>query len=105
MNQEQLLAELRETNLAYLMLARQMLRDDRHAALYRLGIGEDVADLLESLTAAQVSKMARSNMLLCRFRCDDRIILEMLCGYGKERMMGDGHAAILLAGRPAEVMS
>jgi flagellar transcriptional activator FlhD len=101
MKPEPLLEEIRETNLTYLMLAQQMLRVDRHTAMYRLGIGQDVADLLAALTSAQVSKMASSNSLLCRIRCDDRVILEMLSGYGKARMLGEAHAAILLAGQPA----
>ena len=44
MNTNTMHDEIRELNLAYLMLAQQMLRDDRAAAIYRLGIGEEVAD-------------------------------------------------------------
>ena len=44
-------AEIRELNLAYLMLAQQMLREDRAAAIYRLGVGEDVAGMLEGLSS------------------------------------------------------
>ena len=105
MKSDQLLAEVREANLTYLMLAQQMLREDRHAAMYRLSIGADVADLLLSLTAAQVSKMASSTALLFRFRCDDRVILEMLSGYGKQRFMAESHAAILLSGQTAEAIA
>ena len=47
--------EIRELNLAYLMLTQHMLRDDRAAAIYRLGIGEEVADMLEGLSSAQDS--------------------------------------------------
>ena len=105
MKTSQLLDEIRELNIAYLLLAQQMLREDRPAAMYRLGIGADVADLLESLTAAQISRMAASSTLLCRFRCDDRPILEMLSGYGKQRLLGSSHAAILIAGQPVATMS
>jgi len=100
MKSAQLLEEIRETNLTYLLLAQQMLRDDRDAAMYRLGISPDVADILDNLTPAQVTRMAMSNTLLCRFRCDDRSILGMLSGYGDKgrRLMGPSHAAILMAG-------
>ncbi|MFN4064845.1 MAG: flagellar transcriptional regulator FlhD, partial [Parazoarcus communis] len=40
-------AEIRELNLAYLMLAQQMLRGDRETALFRLGLSKDVADFIE----------------------------------------------------------
>ena len=45
-------AEIRELNLAYLMLAQQMLRSDRATALFRLGIGDELADVIESMSAA-----------------------------------------------------
>ena len=47
MNSEQILAEIREANLSYLMLAQNLIRADRDQALYRLGISEDSADLVE----------------------------------------------------------
>lgn len=63
--------EIRELNLAYLMLAQQMLRDDRATALFRLGIGEAFADLIESMSAAKLVRMASSPTLLPCFRFDD----------------------------------
>ncbi|MBS0347143.1 MAG: flagellar transcriptional regulator FlhD [Proteobacteria bacterium] len=94
--------EIRELNLAYLMLAQQMLREDRAAALYRLGIGEDVAAILEGLSAAQVLRMASSNMLLCQFRFNDTMLVDLLSSHGRERGTAHLHAAILAAGRPVE---
>lgn len=105
MKPTQMLDEIRELNIAYLLLSQQMLREDPEAAMYRLGIGADVADLLTKLTAAQISRMAASSTLLCRFRCDDRPILEMLSGYGKERLLGSSHAAILMAAQPMASMA
>ena len=43
---EQLLNEIRETNLAYLMLAQRMIREDRAQALFRLGLSDETADLI-----------------------------------------------------------
>lgn len=94
--------EIRELNLAYLMLAQQMLREDRAAALYRLGIGEDVAAILEGLSAAQVLRMASSNMLLCQFRFNDTMLVDLMSSHGRERGTAHLHAAILAAGRPVE---
>lgn len=97
--------EVREANLSYLMLAQQMLREDREAAMFRLGISEDLAATLESLTTSQVLKMATSNMLLFRFRFEDHLILGMLNGYTKDKTMTASHAAILMSGERAMAMA
>ena len=44
MTADQILAEIREANLSYLMLAQSLIRADREQALYRLGISEETAD-------------------------------------------------------------
>jgi flagellar transcriptional activator FlhD len=105
MGTDQMLAEIKEVNLTYMMLAQQMLREDKVAAMYRLGISQEVAGIVESLTSGQLLKMVASNMLLCRFRFDDRLIVEMLTSHSKDREMSKSHAAILMAGQPAEAMA
>ena len=44
MNADQILTEIREANLSYLMLAQSLIRTDREQALFRLGITEESAD-------------------------------------------------------------
>jgi flagellar transcriptional activator FlhD len=90
--------EIREANLSYLMLAQQMLREDKEAAMFRLGVSDELADTLLALSTSQVLKMATSNMLLFRFRFDERLVLGMLNGYTKDRSMLPSHAAILMSG-------
>lgn len=68
MTNEQILNEIRETNLSYLMLAQNLIRTDREQALFRLGLSEEAADRLASLTPAQVLKIASGNTLVCRMR-------------------------------------
>ena len=72
MNEDRILAEIRETNLSYLILAQSLIRTDRVQALYRLGLSEEVADLLDQLSPAQMMRIAQGNMLLCRFRFEYR---------------------------------
>lgn len=99
MNIEQLKEEIRDTNLSYLMLAQQMIRQDRPQALFRLGISEEVATIIEKLTSAQLLKMAAANMLMCRFRFDDEVVWNLLASHSKDRAVGAGiHASILMAG-------
>ena len=102
MQTEQLASEIRELNLSYMLLAKQMLQEDRAAAMYRLGISREVADIVENLSAAQILKMAASNLLLCRFRLDDRVVLEMVTSHSRAADMSPAHAAILMAARPME---
>ena len=92
-----LLNEIRDLNLGYLMLAQQMVREDRDAAMFRLGVSEEVADMIESLSPAQVLKMASANMMLCRLRFDDRVLLGLLSSHGRDASTSHLHATILAA--------
>jgi flagellar transcriptional activator FlhD len=105
MTSEQILAEIREANLSYLMLAQSLIRTDMEQALYRLGVSEETAQLIGTLSPAQMMKVAGGNTLLCRFRMDDDMVWNLLTNHGKGAA-NDGmsrlHASILLAGRHAE---
>ncbi len=105
MNSAQLHEEIKEANLSYMLLAKQMIQEDKAASLFRLGISEEMADLIAGLSPAQLLKMASSNMLLCRFRLDEKLLLNMVTDYSKDRMMSQAHAAILMAARPAEALA
>ncbi len=95
-------AEMKDLNLAYLLLAQQMLREDRGTAIFRLGVSEEVADLIGGLTPAQIVKMAGANMLLCRFRFDDQMLLNLLGSHDRDPAMAHLHATIVAAGKPVE---
>jgi flagellar transcriptional activator FlhD len=105
MTSDQILAEIREANLSYLMLAQSLVRIDREQALFRLGVSEETATLIGALTPAQMMKVATGNTLLCRFRMDDDMVWNLLTSHGKGAA-NDGmsrlHASILMAGRHQE---
>jgi len=87
------------------MLAQSLIRSDREQALYRLGISEDTASLIGTLTSAQMMKIAQSNTLLCRFRMDDDLVWGLLTSHGKAAAndaVSRLHASILMAGRHQE---
>ena len=105
MNADQILAEIRETNLSYLMLAQSLIRTDREQALFRLGISEETASLIGTLSPAQMLKISAGNTLLCRFRMDDDLVWNLLTSHGKTAANDTTsrlHASILLAGRHQE---
>lgn len=97
--------EIRDANLTYLMLAQQMIRADRSEALYRLGLSAEVADILDSLTTAQLLRVASSNMLLARFRFDDSVVWNLLASPKRDEAPSRMHAAILMASRTAAELS
>jgi flagellar transcriptional activator FlhD len=105
MNADQILAEIREANLSYLMLAQSLIRSDREQALYRLGVSEETATVIGMLTSSQMMKIATGNTLLCRFRMDDDLVWNLLTSHGKSAAnqgVAGLHASILMAGRHQE---
>jgi len=102
MTANDMMAEIRDANLSYLMLAQQMTRADKVTAIFRLGISAEIAELIEGMSNAQILKLAGGNMMLARFRFDDSAILGMLTNYNKDRSLAQSHAAILMAGQGVE---
>ena len=105
MHADQILSEIREANLSYLMLAQSLIRADREQALYRLGVSEESAAMIALLTPAQMMKVAAGNTLLCRFRMDDDLVWSLLTNHGKSAANDTTsrlHASILMAGRHQE---
>ena len=102
MTEADIMDEIRDANLSYLMLAQNMIRQNRAAAIFRLGLSSEIADLLEGLSSAQLLKLGASNMMLARVRFDDSAILGMLTNYNKAGAQAKAHAAILMAGQPVE---
>lgn len=108
MTNEQMLTAIREANMTYLMLAQSLIRQDRPEALFRLGLSEDAAELISTLSPAQIMKIASGNMLLCRFRVDDDTVWNLLTNHTSSKVDNDAttklHASILMAGRFAEAL-
>ena len=108
MTTDQIVSEIREANLTYLMLAQNLIRSDRAEALFRLGLSEESADLIASLSPAQILKIASGNMLLCRFRVDDDVVWNLLTNHTPSKVDNDAtaklHASILMAGRFSEAV-
>ena len=108
MTDEQLAQEIRDANLTYLMLAQNVIRKDKAEALFRLGISEESADLIATLSPAQILKIASSTMLLCRFRVDDEMVWSLLTNHSPSKVNNDAttklHASILMAGRFADAL-
>jgi len=105
MTASQIQSEIKDANLSYMLLAQQMIKDDKVASIFRLGVSEELANLISGLTPAQILKMASSNMMLCRFRLDERLLLNMISDFNKDRLMSQAHTTILMTGQPVEALA
>lgn len=105
MHINQIHEEIRETNLSYMLLAQQMIQSDKVAAIFRLGVSEEMANLISGLSPSQILKMADSNVMLCRFRFDERLMLNMITDFNKDRMMSQAHTTILMTAQPVEALA
>lgn len=90
MNAKQIHEEIKETNLSFMLLAQQMIRGDKASAMSSFGVNEEMADLVAGLSPAQLLKMSASNMMLCSFRLDEHVLLDMLSGYKKDSLLTAG---------------
>ncbi|HKY01507.1 MAG TPA: flagellar transcriptional regulator FlhD [Burkholderiales bacterium] len=103
MNADQLLNEIREANLSYLLLAQRLIREDRAEAMFRLGISEEIANVVAGLSMAQVLKIAASNMLMCSFRFSEAMVWNLLTSHSKDADISRMHASLLMANAPVAV--
>lgn len=99
-----ILSEIRDANLTYLMLAQRMIREDKASAIFRLGLSKEIVEIVEGLSTSQVLKLASANSMLFRFRFDDNAILDMLNNYSKKELVNI-HTSILLSCQPVEEIS
>ena len=90
--------EIGDINLAYMLLAQKLAKQDRAAAMFRLGVGRELADLLANMSLTQIVKLAASNFLLCSFRLDDHPMFAVF-GEGKDTTLQQAHMSILMAAR------
>ena len=101
---DNLLAEIREVNLSYLLLAQRLLHEDYSGAMFRLGLSAEVADLVRRLTLSQTVKLASSSSLLCRFRFDESTLLSAVRQDALGGVLQQAHATLLLAAQPVEAI-
>jgi flagellar transcriptional activator FlhD len=99
MSESSLINEIEELNLTYLLLAQRMLQSDRASAMFRLKVDDEMADLLLSLSAAQLAKLARTNQLLCRFAYEDADQLRTVTHPHREHHLSGFHSSVLMASR------
>ncbi|RZI58827.1 MAG: flagellar transcriptional regulator FlhD [Pseudomonas sp.] len=97
MTSEQMLTEIRDADCTDLMLSQSLIRQDKAQAMSRLGISEESADLIDTLSPSQIMKLAASNMLLCCFRADDDMVWNLLTHHNLPSRTTNESTAVLHA--------
>jgi len=90
--------EIADLNLTYMLLAQKLLREDKAAAMLRLGISNEMADLLIGMSLAETIRIAASNFVLCAFRLDELPIVQNVMQGERQPALQQAHISILLAG-------
>lgn len=90
--------EIVDLNLTYMLLAQKLLREDRVAAMLRLGISAEMADMLLAMSLAEVVKLATSNFVLCAFRLDELPVIRNVVQGERTRSLQQAHLSIVLTG-------
>lgn len=98
MNIEDLLSEIQDINLSYLMLAQRLLKEDYATARFRLKLDDSMADVLTSASTKQLGQLARTNQFLFRICFESAEQMARLLGKKREQGLTQTHASLLMAG-------
>ena len=96
--------EIGDINLAYMLLAQMLVKQDRAAAMFKLGVSSELADMLASMSLAQILKLSTSNFLLCSFRIDDHPSMSAVVGEEKDTNLQQAHMSILMSARRLQML-
>ncbi|HGJ5872986.1 MAG TPA: flagellar transcriptional regulator FlhD [Arsenophonus apicola] len=97
MNTADLLKQIYDINLSYLLLAQRLIKEEKASAMFRLGITEETADSSISLTLPQLVKLAETNQLICNFRFKNSETIEQLTKESRVDDLQQIHTGILLS--------
>lgn len=99
MNGAEVTQEISDLNLTYILLAQKLLRQDRAAAMFRLGITRELADMLVGMSLSQIVRLAATNFVLCGFRLGDVPSMGAMVQDSRDQALQQAHLSILLAAR------
>ena len=91
------LEEFQELNLAYLLLIQKMLTEDRDAAMFRLKLSSEMADLLSSMSVREITWLATQGQFVLRPCADNAEQLQHVLRSKRETGLTQTHLAMLMA--------
>ncbi|MBS0855426.1 MULTISPECIES: flagellar transcriptional regulator FlhD [unclassified Tatumella] len=105
MNTTNLVKHIYDVNLSYLLLAQQLISQDKSSAMFRLGVDESMANKLAELTLPELVKLAETNQLICKLRFIDYTIIQQLTRESRVDDMQQIHTGIMLASKLLQSVS
>ncbi|HBV40009.1 MAG TPA: flagellar transcriptional regulator FlhD [Erwinia sp.] len=99
MGTSELLKNIYDLNLSYLLLAQRLINQEKASAMFRLGLDEQMADALAQLTLPEMVKLAETNQLVCQFRFTDHATINRLTQDSRVDDLQQIHTGILLSSR------
>ncbi|HHA3413192.1 TPA: flagellar transcriptional regulator FlhD [Salmonella enterica subsp. enterica serovar Muenchen] len=88
---------IQDVNLSYLLLAQRLIREDKFAAGFRLGLKESIMDRLVNLSLPQLIKLSSTSQLICQFRIENEKILNCLTKDSRVDALQRIHTGIILS--------
>lgn len=92
-----IIEEIQEMNFSYLNLAKKMISLDKEEAITRMGISNETADLIESMTNTQLMKFSRSNQLIPKLGHVEKALIKTVVTQNNEYIPHKFHSAIILS--------
>lgn len=92
--------EVRELNLAYLLLAQKMVRNNSMTAQVQLGLPESAIENLETMSFSQAIRIASTPMVMCSMRFDDEKLWNVMTDEKRDNKLASLHTAILSVCQP-----
>ncbi|BDH45393.1 flagellar transcriptional regulator FlhD [Salmonella enterica subsp. enterica serovar Choleraesuis] len=99
MHTSELLRHIYDLNLSWLLLAQRLISEDKAAAMFRLGIDEEMASRLRELTLPQMVKLSETNQVICQFRFDNTQTISQLTQDSRVDSLQQIHTGIMLSTR------
>lgn len=88
---------IHDINLSYLVLAQRLIREDKFAASFRLGVSEDTINIIKDLSLPQLIKLSTTNQLICSLRIDNETVIDSLTKGSRIEALQKIHTGIILS--------
>ncbi len=88
---------IHDINLSYLLLAQQLIRQDRFSAGFRLGLNPDTIEILRDLSLSKMIKLASTNQFICSLRIDEQGVIDNLTKDSRIEALQQIHTGIILS--------
>ncbi|BAC24176.1 flhD [Wigglesworthia glossinidia endosymbiont of Glossina brevipalpis] len=97
MSNDNILKNIHEINLSYLLLAQELIKQDKKVASFRLGVCEDTLNKISKLSLSELIKLGAINQLICLLRLDDEKVINCLTRESRVDELQQVHTGIMLS--------